>query len=97
MKELLPAPPYICPMKRTGIVVMIVLLLVTESLMAQCPMCRMSLESNLEDGGTMGRTINAGILYMLGMPYLLVGLLGYIWYKNRKKMEAGQEEQTNLN
>jgi LPXTG-motif cell wall-anchored protein len=45
----------------------------------------------------MGRTINAGILYMLGMPYLLVGLLGYIWYKNRKKMEAVQEEQANLN
>ena len=84
-------------MKWTGVLVIFVLLLVTESLLAQCPMCRMSLESNLEDGGTMGRTINAGILYMLGMPYLLVGLLGYIWYKNRKKMEAGQEDQANLN
>lgn len=84
-------------MKWTGVLVTFVLLFVTESLLAQCPMCRMSLESNLEDGGTMGRTINAGILYMLGMPYLLVGLLGYIWYKNRKKMEAEQEDQANLN
>lgn len=59
---------------------------------AQCPMCRMSLESNLQNGGTMGRTINAGILYMLGMPYLLVGFLGYVWYKNKKKMERLEEE-----
>ena len=84
-------------MKWTGVLVTFVLLFVTESLLAQCPMCRMSLESNLEDGGTMGRTINVGILYMLGMPYLLVGLLGLIWYKNRKKMEAEQEDQANLN
>jgi len=40
----------------------------------------------------MGRTINAGILYMLGMPYLLVGFLGYIWYKNKRKMERLEEE-----
>lgn len=71
---------------------MLALILVVGTLSAQCPMCRMSLESNLENGGTMGRTINAGILYMLGMPYLLVGFLGYVWYKNKKKMERLEEE-----
>jgi len=73
-------------------VFILTLVLVAGILSAQCPMCRMSLESNLENGGTMGRTINAGILYMLGMPYLLVGFLGYVWYKNRKKMERLEEE-----
>jgi len=52
---------------------------------AQCPMCRMSAESNLENGGTEGRGLNTGILYMLAMPYLLVGALGYIWWRNRRK------------
>lgn len=52
---------------------------------AQCPMCRMSAQSNLENGGTEGRGLNTGILYMLAMPYLLVGTLGYIWWRNRRK------------
>jgi hypothetical protein len=45
----------------------------------------MSAESNLKDGGTEGKGLNTGILYMLSMPYLLVAGLGYIWYRNRRK------------
>lgn len=56
---------------------------------AQCPMCRTGLESNLKNGGTMGRGINTGILMLLVMPYLLVGGIAYIWVKNKK----GQEDQ----
>lgn len=79
-------------MKPVRIAGILLFLLSVGFISAQCPMCRMSLESNLQNGGTMGRTINAGILYMLGMPYLLVGCLGYIWYKNKKKMERLEEE-----
>jgi hypothetical protein len=52
---------------------------------AQCPMCRMSAETNLRNGGTEGKGLNRGILYMLCLPYLLVGTLGFIWWKNKKK------------
>jgi hypothetical protein len=52
---------------------------------AQCPMCRMSAESNLENGGEAGKGLNKGILYMLGMPYLLIGGIAYVWYRNRRK------------
>ena len=55
------------------------------SAIAQCPMCKIGAESNLKNGGTAGSGLNAGILYMLAMPYLLVSTLGFIWYKNRKK------------
>lgn len=58
-------------------------------LFAQCPMCRMSAESNLANGGTEGRGLNKGILYMLSLPYLIVGVLGFLWYKNKKR---NQEE-----
>jgi len=54
---------------------------------AQCPMCRMSAESNLKDGGKAGRGLNTGILFMLVTPYLLVGTIGFIWWRNRKKEE----------
>jgi len=60
-------------------------------LMAQCPMCKMSAESNMRDGGTAGNGLNAGILYMLATPYLLVGTLAYLWWRNKKR-NAGDAE-----
>ncbi|NNF35425.1 MAG: hypothetical protein HKN68_15045 [Saprospiraceae bacterium] len=58
---------------------------------SQCPMCRMAAESNLEHGGTEGKGLNTGILYMLSLPYLLVLTIGIIWYRNRKLSQL--EEQ----
>ena len=63
-----------------------------EDLVAQCPMCKMATESNLENGGTAGQGLNAGILYMLATPYLLIGTLAFIWWKNKKKNVDGEEE-----
>jgi len=48
-------------------------------------MCRIAAESNLEHGGSAGKGLNTGILYMLMLPYIMVSLIGYIWYRNRKK------------
>lgn len=59
--------------------------LLTLDLTSQCPMCRMAAESNLDHGGSAGLGLNAGILYMLLMPYLFVATLGFIWYRNRRK------------
>jgi len=56
-----------------------------ETTQAQCPMCRMSAENNLKDGGTAGKGLNAGILYMLSTPYIIVAGLGFYWYRNRRK------------
>ncbi len=67
------------------LIVLMILVVNLPDLSAQCPMCRMSAESNLEHGGTTGRGLNKGILYLLSLPYLLVGALGFIWYKNRRK------------
>ncbi len=59
-------------------------------LTAQCPMCKATAESNLKHGGTAGRGLNTGILYMLLAPYLLVGTIGYIWWRNRNSEEGQQ-------
>ncbi len=58
---------------------------------AQCPMCRMSLESNLKNGGTAGSGMNAGILFLLSTPYLLVGGIAYVWFRNKKSAEDNSE------
>ena len=59
---------------------------------AQCPMCKMAAESNLKNGGTAGRGLNNGILYLLATPYLIIGGIAYVWYKNRKKPEEQEAE-----
>lgn len=51
---------------------------------AQCAMCRMSSESNLQHGGTEGKGLNKGILYLFSMPYLLIGTIAFLWWKNKK-------------
>lgn len=61
---------------------------------AQCPMCKISAESNLKNGGKAGRGLNAGILYMFVTPYLLIGGLGFVWwrYNRRRKDEEFDDE-----
>lgn len=52
---------------------------------AQCPMCKIAAESNLENGGTEGKGLNKGILYMLMLPYILVSTIGFLWWKHNRK------------
>lgn len=72
-----------------------VLSLIAVEVNAQCPMCRMSAESNLNAGGTAGKGLNAGILYMLSTPYIMVALVGYFWYRNRKRQEEEEIVMSN--
>ena len=52
---------------------------------AQCPMCKMAAESNLNAGGSSGQGLNNGILYMLATPYVIIGTIAFIWWRNRRK------------
>ena len=62
------------------------------AVVAQCPMCKISAETNLENGGTAGRGLNKGILYLFATPYLIIGGIGYMWYRNRKKQREEAED-----
>ena len=73
------------------VLVLLIFLLTQADLLAQCPMCRMSAESNLKNGGTAGKGLNNGILYIFVMPYLLVGVIGYMWWKNSKKNKEKED------
>jgi hypothetical protein len=77
-----------------GVILALILLLsnVSES-SAQCPMCRLTLGSNLQNGGAMGKGINAGIFLLLATPYMLVGGIAFVWWRNRKKPEDQELEE----
>ncbi|NOY46752.1 MAG: hypothetical protein GXO84_00770 [Chlorobi bacterium] len=49
---------------------------------AQCAMCRAVLES--EEGQSTARGINNGIVYLMAVPYILIGGLGYFIYRKLK-------------
>lgn len=56
----------------------------TDSL-AQCAMCRSTLENNYSNGDPgIAAGLNTGILYLLSMPYLAIIIIGYLWYKSSK-------------
>lgn len=56
---------------------------------AQCAMCRASVENNVSNGETsIGAGLNSGILYLVVMPYLMAGIIGYLWYRASKKKKA---------
>ncbi|MEO6189970.1 MAG: hypothetical protein ABIO44_06030 [Saprospiraceae bacterium] len=76
-------------MKLLKVVSLILLLVVLSNLdlIAQCPMCKMGAESNMQNGGMAGRGLNAGILYLLALPYLLGFTMLYLFKKNRKMLE----------
>jgi hypothetical protein len=62
-----------------------ILTLATEDILAQCAMCRSTLENNYSNGNPgIAAGINTGILYLLSMPYLAVLVIGYLWYKSSK-------------
>jgi hypothetical protein len=54
-----------------------------EEVSAQCSMCRAVLQS--EEGQTTAKGINNGILYLMALPYLLVGLVGWKVFRILKK------------
>jgi len=50
---------------------------------AQCAMCRAAIES--EGNGATAEAINDGIVYLMVIPYLLVGIIGYTVYRMYQK------------
>ncbi|MDC0956857.1 hypothetical protein OAS44_03180 [Flavobacteriaceae bacterium] len=66
-------------MTNKHIVVFFVIFLLVSSLESQCAMCRAVLES--EDGQSTAKGINNGIIYLMVIPYLLVGGVAYFIYR----------------
>lgn len=57
---------------------------------AQCAMCKATAETNADGGGVEAEGLNAGIVYLMAMPYLMMGTVGFFWYRSTKKKQAKQ-------
>jgi hypothetical protein len=78
-------------MKKLKIVLFSLLLLIgnCQLVMAQCAMCKGAVQTNMSTGrNVIGNGINAGIAYLFAFPYLIVGVIAYLWYRNSKKALA---------
>ena len=63
------------------------LILSASDVEAQCVMCKAVAENSAEDG-SLGRGLNAGILYLMGIPYAIMAF--FAWFVFRKRKEAGE-------
>ena len=71
--------------KHTILFTFLLIFVLSSDLLAQCPMCRMTVESNFADGGTAGLGLNRGIVYLLAAPYIIVGGIAFFWWKNKNE------------
>ncbi|WP_010518458.1 hypothetical protein [Croceivirga radicis] len=59
---------------------------IPETANAQCAMCRAALESEADNSRAEG--INNGIVYLMAIPYILVGGLFYFIYRKMRSNTA---------
>lgn len=70
---------------KVAVVIMVLMLCIRVSpVQAQCAMCKATVESNVNAEKTVGRGLNDGILYLMTIPYLVLGGFAWMVYKNWK-------------
>jgi hypothetical protein len=69
-------------LKKRLALLLLLLLLVPNTSEAQCAMCRAVLES--EENSTVAEGINNGIVYLMAIPYILIGALFFIIYRKMR-------------
>ncbi len=55
---------------------------------AQCAMCKATAESGQAAGSAEAVGLNAGILYLMAIPYVLMAVVAIVWYRSHKKRAA---------
>jgi len=70
-----------------ALLALVLLILSASDVEAQCVMCKAVAEDSAEDG-SLGRGLNAGILYLMGIPYAIMAFFFFFFFRKRK--EAGK-------
>ncbi|GAB3980429.1 hypothetical protein GCM10028806_47960 [Spirosoma terrae] len=75
--------------------IVLVLITVAPDIMAQCAMCRGTVESTVSNGrSVIASELNFGIVYLLMVPYLIVATIGFMWYRNSRREHEKRLEIT---
>ena len=77
-------------MKRTPVILLMVFFIsiYTPAATAQCSVCTKSVQ---QLGERPAKALNTGILYLMFTPFLIVGVIGYRWWKSNKRYEEQEE------
>jgi hypothetical protein len=78
---------YLCrAMKKFTILLILFLSAITisQTVMAQCSICTKTAQQ-LGEGPAQG--LNSGIMYLMFTPFVIVGFIGYRWWKTNKDAE----------
>lgn len=65
--------------------VFILMLFVNATAFSQCAMCTKTAQ---QLGEKPAQGLNNAILYLMIAPFLIMGYIGYRWYKNQKIVDA---------
>jgi len=77
--------------KKIFILVALLMLMQIDAV-AQCAMCRTTIESSISNGrSNIATGLNTGILYLLTAPYLIVAAIAFLWFRQSK-----QEQQARI-
>lgn len=70
-------------MKKWGLILafMALLLISSGAAFSQCSICTKSAQ---QLGEGPAKALNAGIIYLAAMPFLIFGYIGYRWWKSQK-------------
>ncbi len=69
----------------TSGILLVLFLFAFQQGVAQCAMCRATVENNVSNGETtLASNLNLGILYLFVTPYLVIGVIAFLWYKKSK-------------
>jgi hypothetical protein len=58
---------------------------------SQCAMCTEVADEASKNGNSAGDGINKGVLYLFLSPYLIVGTIGFIWWRSRRKAQQDMQ------
>jgi hypothetical protein len=74
------------------IFILVALMLLTQiDAVAQCAMCRTTVESSISNGrSNIATGLNTGILYLLAAPYLIVAAIAFLWFRQSKQEQEAR-------
>ena len=75
------------------VVCVMLLLVVMQSVALACPTCKDSLDQNDPARSNMVRGYFWSILFMMSMPFLILGGLGLLFYSEVRKARARQADE----
>jgi len=67
-------------MKKWSLIILV--LLIADAAFAQCSICTKTVQ---QMGEQPGKGLNAGIIYLASMPFLIFSYIGYRWWKSQKE------------